>query len=60
MSSQRKQLNIRMDQKTEALVERLKPAVTEAVGLPVSYSDLFRLGMLELEKRYCQPARKSK
>jgi hypothetical protein len=42
------------------LVERLKPAVTEAVGLPVSYSDLFRLGMLELEKRYCQQARAAK
>jgi hypothetical protein len=50
--SDRKQLNIRMDEETEARVARLLVSASEAIGLRVSQSDLFRLGMIELEKKY--------
>jgi hypothetical protein len=48
----RKQLNIRVDDETEARVRRLLSSVRAALGLPVSQSDLFRLGMIELEKKF--------
>ena len=50
--SDRKQLNIRMDPETEALVAQLLPAVSAVIGLKLSQSDLFRLGMLELQRKY--------
>lgn len=52
MPSDRKQLNVRMDDETEERVARLLPAVSEAIGLKVSQSDLFRLGMIELERKF--------
>ncbi len=48
----RKQINIRLDMDTEKLLEDLQPIVSKAIGLQVSQSDLFRLGMLELWKKY--------
>jgi hypothetical protein len=36
-------------------VRRLLPLVKEAVGLEIGISDLFRLGMIELEKKYAAP-----
>lgn len=59
MPSDRKQLNIRLDAETEDRVERLLLAVSASLGLKVSQSDLFRLGMIELEKKFpTEPAAK--
>jgi hypothetical protein len=52
MPSNRKQLNVRADEETEKRVERLLPLVSKALGLQVSRSDLFRLGMIELERKF--------
>jgi hypothetical protein len=35
------------------------PAVSAAIGLPISQADLIRLAMIELEKKYpAEPAKK--
>ena len=47
-----RQLNIRLDRDMERLVPRLLEAVRRELGLKVSQSDLFRLGMKELAKKY--------
>ena len=52
MPSKRRQFNVRADDETEERIERLLPLVKQSLGLEVSVSDLFRLGMLELEKRF--------
>src|SRR5262249_15903930 len=52
MPSQRKQFNVRADDETEARVQRLLPLVKQALGIDVSISDLFRLGMIELERKH--------
>lgn len=52
MPSYRKQLNVRADEETEKRVERLLSLVSKALGLQVSMSDLFRLGMIELERKF--------
>jgi hypothetical protein len=56
MPSKRKQINVRADAETESRVRQLLPAVKEALGLEVTVSDLFRLGMIELERRYGRPS----
>ena len=52
MPSKRKQINVRSDVETEQRVRRLLPLVKQAIGLEVTVSDLFRLGMIELERKY--------
>jgi hypothetical protein len=52
MPSKRKQLNVRADDETEQRVVRLLPLVSKALGVQVSRSDLFRLGMIELERKF--------
>ncbi len=52
MPSKRKQLNVRLDLETEKLVSELLPVMRKAIGLELSQSDLFRLGMIELRKKY--------
>lgn len=52
MPSKRKQINVRVDEATETLIAQLQPAVTAAIGLDVSLSDLIRLGMQELARKY--------
>lgn len=52
MPSDRKQLNIRLDPETEERVSRLLVSVSASIGLKVTQSDLFRLGMIELEKKF--------
>jgi hypothetical protein len=56
MPSKRKQLNVRADEETERRIKRLLPAVSAALGLAVTMSDLFRLGMIELERKYVPAA----
>jgi hypothetical protein len=50
--SDRKQLNIRMDPETEALVAELLPLAKAVTGLNVSQSDLFRLAIQALRREY--------
>jgi hypothetical protein len=50
MPSDRKQINVRIDPETEALIPRLIESVSAAIGLRVNQSDLFRLGLHELAK----------
>lgn len=50
--SDRKQINVRLDDETEERVARLLVSVSKSIGLKMSQSDLFRLGMIELEKRF--------
>jgi hypothetical protein len=52
MPSDRKQINFRVDDETDALVRALIPVVSDAVGLKLSQSDLLRLGLVELRKKY--------
>lgn len=52
MPSTRKQINVRVDDETEELMRALVPAVSAAIGLSIGQSDLFRLGLLELKKKY--------
>lgn len=52
MPSTRKQINVRVDDETEELMRQLAPAVSAAIGLSIGQSDLFRLGLLELKKKY--------
>ncbi len=52
MPSVRKQFNARLDPETADRIARLIPVISVAIGLPVSQSDLLRLGMIELEKVY--------
>lgn len=52
MPSDRKQINVRVDAETEELIPRLLRSVSAGVGLPVNQSDLFRLGLHELAKKY--------
>lgn len=55
MATERKQINVRVDGATEELIEKLKPAVGAAIGIDVTVTDLVRLGMAELAKRYLPP-----
>ena len=52
MPSMNKQINVRVDPETEELVEQLIPALSQALGLKVSQSDLFRMGLHALKKQY--------
>jgi hypothetical protein len=52
MPTDRKQINVRVDAETEALMIRLIPVVSAAIGLKVNQSDLFRLGLVALRKQY--------
>jgi hypothetical protein len=52
MPSDRKQFNVRADPETEDRIRRLLPLIRGALGLEVTVSDLFRMGMVELERKY--------
>ncbi len=56
MPSDRKQINVRVDGATEVLMRRLIVSVSAGIGLVVNQSDLFRLGLHELAKKYPPPA----
>lgn len=55
MPSKRTQINVRLDPESEARLPRVREAVSRAIGLEVSQSDLFRLGLIELERKHCPP-----
>lgn len=50
--SKDRQICIRVDAATLAEVERLRAAISSATNLSVSVSDVFRLGLVELGKKY--------
>lgn len=50
--SNRKQINVRLDEETEAELPELRERMSKTIGLELSYSDLFRLGVAELKKKY--------
>jgi hypothetical protein len=52
MPSKRRQFNIRPDDATWSLIDRVKPLIEAAIGIEVSQSELLRLGMLALEEKY--------
>ena len=54
MPSNRKQLNVRLDDESEGRLARLVVAVTGAIGIRVSQSDVVRAALVELEKLYPQ------
>jgi hypothetical protein len=55
MASDRKQLNVRLDSESFERIDRLMAAASAAVGLKVSMSDVVRLALIELEKKYAAP-----
>lgn len=59
MPSERKQINVRLDPDTERTIAELLPVVSKSIGLNVSQADLFRLGILELQKKF-MPEREKK
>lgn len=59
MPSKRRQFNVRPDDATWEIIDRVKPLVEAAIGIEVSYSELLRLGMAELERKHAPgPAEK--
>jgi hypothetical protein len=52
MPSSRRQINVRIDAETAERIECVQVAASAGVGLKLSLSDLFRLGLIELEKKY--------
>ncbi len=55
MPSQKRQFNVRPDDATWELIDRVKPVVESSIGIGVSYTDLLRLGMLALEEKHGGP-----
>ena len=53
MPSKRRQFNVRPDDETWEIIDRVKPLVEASIGISVSQSDLLRLGMLALEEKHC-------
>ncbi len=52
MPSDRKQINVRVDEEIELLLPALCRAVGEALGLTITNTDLFRMGVNELRRKY--------
>jgi hypothetical protein len=52
MPSKVRQVNIRPDADTLALLDRVRQSASAAVGIPLSMTAIFRLGLLELERKY--------
>lgn len=56
MPSDRRQINVRVDEQTEALLGRLIVEAGRRTGLDVSQSDVFRLALQALAREYAQAA----
>jgi Arc/MetJ-type ribon-helix-helix transcriptional regulator len=52
MPSKLKQLNIRLTEEDERLIEELLPKARESTGLDVSQSELVRLALRALKREY--------
>src|ERR1700722_13695781 len=51
-TDKRLQINVQIDEETAERIGRLLASVTAALGVRVSKSDLIRLGLIELERKY--------
>lgn len=60
MPSTKRQLSVRAEDETHARLAGLVQRVSEALGVPVSQADVVRLALIELEKKYPQPAEPKK
>jgi hypothetical protein len=60
MPSGRKQVNVRVDDESEKLMASLLPAIRDATGIPVTVSDLFRMGLHALKERYLSGKKRRK
>lgn len=64
MPNARKQVNVRADDASLELMTELQRVISADLGLPITQSDLFRLGLHELKKKYLdapsQPAQSPK
>ena len=60
MASDRKQLNIRLDEETEQLLGELRPLAEQATGLKVSQADVIRLALRALAREYAAAGGKKK
>lgn len=60
MGKNREQVNIRVDETVNAMIDELIPAVSESLGIKVTLTDLFRLGLIELKKKYAVEPKKGK
>jgi hypothetical protein len=47
-----KQVNVRPDADTLALLERVKRSASEGLGIRLSLTAIFRLALLELDRKY--------
>lgn len=54
MPSERKQLNVRLDDEMSQLFVELLPLAKESTGLNVSQSDLVRLALMALKREYAE------
>lgn len=52
MPSKLKQINVRADDAMVELESRVRAAASAAIGLEMSQSDVYRLGLNELAKKY--------
>jgi hypothetical protein len=52
MPSERRQLNVRLSEESEARLKGLVERMRAALGINVSQSDVVQAGLVELEKRY--------
>jgi hypothetical protein len=52
MRVSRRQVNVRIDDETSDRLERVQAAGSASLGLRLSISDVFRLGLVELERKY--------
>lgn len=60
MPSKRRQFNVRPDEATWAVIDRLKPVVEARLGITLSYTDLLKLAMDALEAKCADDKPKSK
>jgi hypothetical protein len=56
MPSKRPQLNVRLSDEDLALIETLRGAAGAALGLSLSKSDVLRMALAELARRYAPGA----
>ena len=52
MPSQRRQINVRLSEESEARLKRLVERMRAVLGIEVSQSDVIQAGLVQLEKRY--------
>lgn len=57
MASDRKQINVRMDDETAGWLAELAESMRVALGINVTRTDVFKAALAELRKKYPPPAK---